>query len=268
MNVMSLGWAILLTLAVTLTSAATAEVLVGVPLADNPDTSEYDKHIQVSAELAAADLNAKGGVLGEQVRLIFANDECKPEPAVAVAEKLVEQGVAFVDGHLCSGAGLAAWKVYEQAGVLMITGTAASPKLTDEGGANVFRICGRSDQEGQMAASYLAEQWGEKDIAILHDGSTYGQGVAEFTKAYLNRMGEQEALFERRQASTSSTSAVTLQKSAGSFARPKREAMSRSWSQGKAWGWTPPSGKSRGRRRTARWSLRLAIRDKLPKRPK
>jgi branched-chain amino acid transport system substrate-binding protein len=196
MNVMSLGWAIALTVTMALTSAK-AEVLVGVPLADNPDTYVYDKHVQVSAELAAADLNAKGGVLGEQVRLIFANDECKPEPAVAVAEKFVQQGVDFVAGHLCSGAGLAASKAYEQAGILTMTGTAASPKLTDQGSANVFRICGRSDQEGLMAASYLAEQWGEKDIAILHDGSTYGQGVAEFTKAYLNRMGEQEALFEQ-----------------------------------------------------------------------
>ena len=119
------------------------------------------------------------------MRLIFANDECKPEPAVAVAEEFVQQGVDFVAGHLCSGAGLAASKAYEQAGILMMTGTAASPKLTDQGNANVFRICGRSDQEGLMAALYLAEQWGEKDIAILHDGSTYGQGVAEFTKAYL-----------------------------------------------------------------------------------
>jgi branched-chain amino acid transport system substrate-binding protein len=197
MKNLNLGLAVTLTVATALTSAATAEVLVGVPLGDNPDTSVYDKHIQVSAELAAADLNAKGGVLGEQVRLIFANDECKPEPAVAVAEKFVQQGVDFVAGHLCSGAALAASKAYEQAGILTMTGTAASPKLTDEGGANVFRICGRSDQEGMMAASYLAEQWGEKDIAILHDGSTYGQGVAEFTKAYLNRMGEQEALFEQ-----------------------------------------------------------------------
>jgi branched-chain amino acid transport system substrate-binding protein len=197
MNAMSLRWATTFALAMALAPIVKAEVLVGVPLTDNPNTSEYDKHIQVSAELAAADLNVKGGVVGEQVRLIFANDECKPEPAAAVAEKFGEQGVVFVNGHLCSGAGLAASKIYEQAGILMITGTAASPKLTDEGGANVFRICGRSDQEGLMAASYLAEQWGEKDIAILHDGSTYGQGVAEFTKAYVNRMGGQEALFEQ-----------------------------------------------------------------------
>jgi branched-chain amino acid transport system substrate-binding protein len=197
MNVMSLGWAILLSVAMSLNSTATAEVLVGVPLANNPDTSDYDKHVQVSAELAAAGLNAKGGVLGQQVRLIFGYDQCKPEPAVAVAEKFVQQGVDFVAGHICSGAALAASKVYEKAGVLMMTGSATNPKLTDEGGANVFRICGRSDQEAQMAASYLAEQWRDKHIAILHDGQAYGQGAAELTKAYLNRMGEQEALFEQ-----------------------------------------------------------------------
>lgn len=197
MKKVNLGLAVTLTVATVLTSAATAEVLVGVPLSDNPDTSEYNKHVQVSAELAAAELNAKGGVLGEQVRLIFANDECKPEPAIAVAEKFVQQGVAFVAGHSCSGAGLAAAKVYEKAGILTIIGSALSPKLTDEGGDNVFRICGRSDQEGLMAASYLAEQWRDKHIAILHDGQAGGQGAAELTKAYLNRMGVQEAMFEQ-----------------------------------------------------------------------
>jgi branched-chain amino acid transport system substrate-binding protein len=216
MNRRKLCFSTVFTIAVAITSTAAAEVLVGVPLGDNPDTSKYNKQIQVSAELAAAELNAKGGVLGEHVRLIFANDECKPEPAAAVAEKFVEQGVTFVDGHLCSGAGLAASKIYERAGILMITGTAASPKLTDEGRANIFRICGRSDQEGQMAASYLAEQWRDKNIAILHDGSTYGQGLAEFTKAYLNRMGKQEALFEQYTAGKDDyTDVVAKLKAAG-----------------------------------------------------
>jgi branched-chain amino acid transport system substrate-binding protein len=194
MNRTKLCFSTVFTIAVAITSAAAAEVLVGVPLADKPDTSKYDKQIQVSAELAAAELNAKGGVLSEQVRLIFANDECKPEPAVAAAETFVQQGVDFVAGHVCSGAAIAASKVYEKAGVLMMAASAVNPKLTDEGGPNVFRICGRSDQEAEMAASYLAEQWRDKHIAILHDGQAYGQGVAELTKAYLNRMGVQEAM--------------------------------------------------------------------------
>jgi ABC-type branched-subunit amino acid transport system substrate-binding protein len=134
MNSIKLGFSTALTVAVAITSAAAAEVLVGVPLADNPDTSAYDKQIQVSSELASAELNAKGGVLGEQVRLIFANDECKPEPAVAAAETFVQQGVDFVAGHICSGAAIAASKVYEKAGVLMMAGSAVNPKLTDEGG--------------------------------------------------------------------------------------------------------------------------------------
>jgi len=186
-----------LTLVTALSSAAGAEVLIGVPLAGDPATSDYSKLTQASAELAAADLNAKGGVLGQQVRLIFDNDECKGDPAVAAAKRLVDQGVVFVAGHVCSGAAIPASKVYEEAGVLMISPTASNPRLTDEGGDNVFRICGRSDQEGQMAASLLADEGHDAKIAILHDGEAYGQGVAESTKAYLNRMGVQEALFEQ-----------------------------------------------------------------------
>jgi branched-chain amino acid transport system substrate-binding protein len=186
-----------LTLSATMSFPAGAEVLIGVPLASDPETSDYSRQTRASADLAAADLNAKGGVLGEQLRLIYDIDQCKGEPAATVAEKFVEQGVIFVAGHVCSGAAISASKVYENAGVLMISGTAFDPRLTEDGGTNVFRICGRSDKEGEIAASYLAGEWAGKNIAILHDGEAYGQGLAEATKANLNSMGMQEALFEQ-----------------------------------------------------------------------
>ena len=69
----------------------------------------------------------------------------------------------------------------------MIAPGSASAKLTDEGGPNVFRVCGRDDRQGAMVADYLAEHWADKEIAILDDGTTWGAGVADGARRRLQR---------------------------------------------------------------------------------
>jgi branched-chain amino acid transport system substrate-binding protein len=147
------------------------------------------------AELAAADLNAKGGVLGDQIEIITVDDYCEGPQAVAAANKLVAARVVAVFGHQCSGAAIPASKVYSEAGVLMISTFATNPKLTEQGFANVFRMVGRDDIQGRMAGDLLAERWSRKPIAILHDGQAYGKGLAEETKKRLNERGIAEAMF-------------------------------------------------------------------------
>ena len=99
--------------------------------------------------------------------------------------------MAFVVGHICSGAAIPAAPVYEAAGVIMISASATNPRLTEEGRANVFRVVGRDDQQGIIAGDYLAEHWGESKIAILHDGQAYGAGLADETRKQLNERGVQ-----------------------------------------------------------------------------
>jgi branched-chain amino acid transport system substrate-binding protein len=123
------------------------------------------------------------------------DDYCDPEQAVAAANKLVDAGVAFVVGHPCSGAAIAASRVYAAAGILMLTSDATNPKLTEQGFRNVFRVVGRDDEQGRMAGDYLADHWSDKRIAIVHDGQVYGKGLAEETKKRLNERGVTEALF-------------------------------------------------------------------------
>jgi branched-chain amino acid transport system substrate-binding protein len=113
--------------------------------------------LQRGAELAVADLNAKGGVLGQQVRLIEADDFCDSEQAVAAAKKLVSDGVIVVVGHFCSHASIAASAIYQAAGVLMITPASVNLMLTELGRANVFRLNYRDDAAGVMAGNYLAD---------------------------------------------------------------------------------------------------------------
>ncbi len=143
-----------------------------------------------------ADLNAKGGVLGQRVELIVGDDFCDAEQAVALARKLASDGVVFVAGHFCSHASIAAAKVYEEAKILMIAPSSANAKLTDEGGPNVFRVCGRDDRQGTKVADYLADHWAGKEIAILDDGTVWGAGVANGVRRRLQERGVTVAVDE------------------------------------------------------------------------
>jgi branched-chain amino acid transport system substrate-binding protein len=178
-----------------ITGTAHAQVVVGLPGAFSMTLTPHI--VGRSAKLAVAEINAAGGLMGEQIRLIEVDDHCDAGQAVAAAEKLVAEGADFVIGHTCSDAAIPASKVYADAGIVMITPYATNPFLTEQGFANVFRLCGRDDFQGAMAAGYLARQWGDKNIAILHDGRVYGVGLAGEVRDNLNRLGVTEVLFEQ-----------------------------------------------------------------------
>jgi branched-chain amino acid transport system substrate-binding protein len=129
------------------------------------------------------------------VTLVTADDACGIEPAVAAAEKLVEAGVQAVIGHMCSHSSLLAAGVYEAADILMISPSSTHPRLTEEGRANVFRLTGRDDHQGRKAGDLLADHFADRTIAILYDGTTYGQGLAEYTRKRLHERGVSEVIY-------------------------------------------------------------------------
>jgi branched-chain amino acid transport system substrate-binding protein len=175
---------------------AEAENRIGVAGDMTGALAWFGEQYQRAAELAVADLNAEGGVLGQSVELVIGDDFCDPDQAVALAHKLVSDGVAVVAGHLCSHSSIAAAKVYERAKILMISPSSASAKLTDEGGPNVFRVCGRDDRQGTKVADYLADHWAGKRIAIVDDGTTWGAGVAHGVRRRLHEHGMAVAMDE------------------------------------------------------------------------
>jgi len=156
----------------------------------------FGEQMERGTALAVADLNAAAGVLGQRIELIAADDFCDPEQAVAAAKKLVSDGVILVVGHFCSGASIPASEVYAAAGVLMVSPASTNPMLTELGRANVFRVQNRDDAVGTLIGNYLADHWPDKKIAILHDGTTFGKGVADLTKEQLNRRGLSEAIYQ------------------------------------------------------------------------
>jgi branched-chain amino acid transport system substrate-binding protein len=176
--------------------AALAEIRVATA---GPMTGTYawsGEQYQRAAELAIEDLNAKGGVLGQTIELIVGDDGCDPDQAVVLARKLASDGVVFVAGHWCSHASIPASKVYEKTNILQIAPGSASGKLTDEGGRNVFRVCGRDDRQGTKVADYLVERWAGKEVAILDDGTTWGAGVANGVRRRLKERGARATVDE------------------------------------------------------------------------
>ena len=115
---------------------------------------------------------------------------------MAVANRLVGKGVAFVAGHACSGSSIAASKVYEEEGVLMISPASTAPELTENGGDLVFRVCGRDDQQAAVAARYIHRTMPKARVAVLHDKSAYGKGLATETRRKLTELGQTIALDE------------------------------------------------------------------------
>jgi branched-chain amino acid transport system substrate-binding protein len=177
-------------------SRAGAEILIGVAGPVTGAYAWYGEQFQRAAEAAVADLNANGGVLDQSVRAVLVDDYCDPEQAVAAANKLVADGVVFVVGHWCAHASIPASRVYEKAGILQISPSSASAKLTDEGGPNVFRVCGRDGRQGVMVGDYLAKHWAGREIAIVDDGTTRGAGVANALRRRLHERGEPVAVDE------------------------------------------------------------------------
>jgi branched-chain amino acid transport system substrate-binding protein len=158
----------------------------------------FGEQMRRGAEQAVADINAKGGVLGRKLVLEIGDDACDPKQAVAVANQLASKKVVFVAGHYCSSSSIPASEVYAESGILQISPASTNPTLTDRGDkfSNVFRVCGRDDQQGTVAGEFLAANYKGKNIAIIHDKSTYGKGLADETKKALNAKGVTEALYD------------------------------------------------------------------------
>jgi len=176
--------------------SAQAEVKIGFASPLSGDYALTGGRNRIAVELAVRRLNDAGGVLGEPVTLLAVDDACGLERAAEAAHRLVAAGVVMVVGHMCSHSSLLAAGVYETADVLMISPSSTHPRLTEEGRRNVFRLNGRDDQQGRLAGDFLARNWPGEAIAILHDGSTYGEGLASQTRSHLRTHGVREALYD------------------------------------------------------------------------
>jgi branched-chain amino acid transport system substrate-binding protein len=160
----------------------------------------FGEQMKRGAEMAVKDINAAGGLLGRKLKLELGDDQCEPKQALPVANSFVQKKVVFVAGHYCSGVSIPASAVYAENNIMQITPASTNPRLTDEakakGWKTVARTCGRDDIQGVVAGKHLANAFKGKKVAILHDKTPYGQGIADETRKNYNAAGAKEALYD------------------------------------------------------------------------
>jgi branched-chain amino acid transport system substrate-binding protein len=184
-----------ISMALSMTAMADIKIGVGAPLT-GPNAA-FGEQIWRGAEQAAKDINAKGGINGQQIALVKGDDACEPKQAVAAANQMVDSAkVVAVIGHYCSSSTIPASEIYDEAQIVSITPASSAPSITERGLVGVFRMAGRDDQQGQVAADYIAKNLKAKTVAVIHDKDTFGQGVADTTKAALKAEGVETVLYE------------------------------------------------------------------------
>jgi branched-chain amino acid transport system substrate-binding protein len=179
-----------------LTGTAQAQIKMGVGAPLTGANAAFGEQIKRGAEMAVKDINEAGGILGQKIELSFGDDASDPRQGVSVANKFASDGVKFVVGHFNSGVSIPASEVYAENGILQITPASTNPRFTERKLWNVFRTCGRDDQQGAVAADYILKNLKGQKVAVVHDKTPYGKGLADATKENINKGGVTEVVYE------------------------------------------------------------------------
>jgi branched-chain amino acid transport system substrate-binding protein len=177
---------------------ANAQVKLGVAGPFTGPNAAFGAQLKNGADQAVEDINAAGGIMGQKITtpLAYGDDVADPRQGRNVANKFAGDGIKFVVGHFNSGVTIPASEVYQENGMLMISPSATNPQVTERKMWNVFRTCGRDDQQGAVAGDYIAKNFKGKKVAVVHDKTTYGQGLADETRKAMNAKGVKEVLYE------------------------------------------------------------------------
>jgi branched-chain amino acid transport system substrate-binding protein len=176
------------------TAAAEVKIAVGGPITG--PSAATGAQMKNGVDQAAADINAAGGILGQKITVSYGDDVSDPKQGVSIANKFSADGVKFVIGHYNSGVTIPSSEVYQENGILEITPASTNPTVTERKMWNIFRVCGRDDQQGQVAGEYIVKHFKGKKIAVVHDKTTYGKGLADETRKAMGKGGMKEVLYE------------------------------------------------------------------------
>lgn len=173
---------------------AVAQIKLGVAGPMTGPEAAYGLQMKAGVELAVAELNKRGGLLGQQVEIIIDDDASDPIQGVEAARRLVAAGVRLVVGHYKSNVSIPASEVYAAGGALMIAPSGTDTRLTERGLWNVARMASRDDRQREPALAWLLTEGAEKRIAIVWDGTQFGKGHANAIRAGLKRAGRSPVL--------------------------------------------------------------------------
>jgi branched-chain amino acid transport system substrate-binding protein len=183
-------------LGLAVSGAAQAQIKLGVAGPMTGNNAAFGAQLKNGAEQAVADINAAGGVLGQKIALQTGDDAGDPKQGVSLANKMASDGVKWVVGHFNSGVSIPSSEVYQEAGMIQITPASTNPKFTERSMWNTFRTCGRDDQQGAVAGTYLASHFKGKKVAVVHDKTPYGKGLADETQKAMEAKGLKAVMYE------------------------------------------------------------------------
>ena len=175
-------------------ASAQSEISIAVAGPMSGEYARFGEQFRRGAEKAVADINAAGGVLGQKLMLVVGDDACDPKQAVSVANDMAAKRAVFVAGHYCSSSSIPASDVYAESGIIQISPGSTATELTERRLGNVFRVCGRNDQQAPLAANHVADHFKGKRVAVVDDKSTFGKGLADEFRRTLNARGMKETL--------------------------------------------------------------------------
>jgi branched-chain amino acid transport system substrate-binding protein len=179
-------------LSLLLAGGAHAQVKLAVAGPVTGANAAFGAQLTQGVQQAAEDINKSGGILGQKIQVEVVDDVSDPKQGVSVANKLVGDGVKFFN----SGVTMPASDVYAENGILFITPSATNPKITDRKLWDAFRTCGRDDQQGMVWAELARDKLKGKKIAVIHDKTTYGKGLADAALDNMHKFGVKEVLYE------------------------------------------------------------------------
>ena len=185
-----------LALSLLLAGGAHAQLKLAVAGPVTGANAAFGAQLTQGVQQAAEDINKAGGILGQKIEVEVGDDVSDPKQGVSVANKFVGDGVKFVVGHFNSGVTMPASDVYAENGILFITPSATNPKITDRKLWDAFRTCGRDDQQGMVWAELARDKLKGKKIAVIHDKTTYGKGLADAALDNMHKFGVKEVLYE------------------------------------------------------------------------
>ncbi|MDO5483764.1 MAG: branched-chain amino acid ABC transporter substrate-binding protein [Desulfovibrionaceae bacterium] len=145
--------------------------------------------------LLVDEANAAGGVNGKKIELVVEDDAGDPRTAALAAQKLASSEVAAVIGTYGSAVTEASQSILDEAGLVQIGTGSTSVRLTEKGLPLFFRTCPRDDAQGKAAAAAILKG-GYKAVALLHDNSSYAKGLAEESRAILEKAGVKVIFFD------------------------------------------------------------------------
>ncbi|MDI3299169.1 MAG: branched-chain amino acid ABC transporter substrate-binding protein [Bacillota bacterium] len=171
-------------------------IKIGIQAPLTRDYALEGQGFQRAIQLLADQINARGGIDGHTIQIVAEDDQGTAQQAAVAAQRLVTEGVVAVVGGYNSTATEAAQPIYNQNKVLQVTPASTAVQLSQKGYKYFFRTATLDSAQGKFAADLMVKTLGFRQIALLHDNSTYALGLAQATEQAVKADGGQVVFFD------------------------------------------------------------------------